>query len=154
MAHNWEEPSKRTESFVNDDRRVYDQTERQDPKATLADYRWRLGGGMKIRHLPRELLEALLAMCANAELRCKDIPDIDIEELEPYIRAAVEDRDAPIDRVRKWCALMYELGGLLDPVDAPYPHLGIEEQIGRLYGSDRVRAHVIYRELLEMAVVL
>jgi hypothetical protein len=76
---------------------------------------------MKIRDLPREKLEYLLAICAEAELSCKGILDFDIEDLELYIRAAAEDRDRRIEVRRKWLALTDELDGLIDPIRTEYP---------------------------------
>src|SRR5215469_10585653 len=72
---------------------------------------------VKIGNLPREQLDAILADCERYELSCKGILDFDIEELELYIRAAVEDRDARIERRRKCCGLILELNRLIDPVE-------------------------------------
>jgi hypothetical protein len=88
---------------------------------------------MKIRDLPRQQFEKLLAICAEAELRRRGILDFDIEELELYIRAAVEDRDARIERRRKWCALLEELDPLIDPIDALAQSLAV--RIGCVHRS-------------------
>ena len=78
---------------------------------------------MKIRDLSPEQLKELLAVCAEAELKCESILDFEIEELPLYIQAAVEDRDARIERRRKWCALMDQFCRLIDPIRAQYPDL-------------------------------
>lgn len=102
---------------------------------------------MKSRNLPCNKLEELLALCAKHDLKCDDIINFDIEQLELYIRAAVEDRDARYERRRKWCALMDELDSLIDPISARYPDLKFEELFRFLQGPDRVRADAIDREL-------
>jgi hypothetical protein len=106
---------------------------------------------MKIRDLPRQQLEGLLTICAEAELRCTGILDFDIEDLEPYIRAAAEDRDRRIEVRRKWLALTDEVDGLIDPIRTEFPNLEFEQQIEHLSGPDRARADAIDCELLEMA---
>jgi hypothetical protein len=108
---------------------------------------------MKIRDLPCDTLKELLAVCAEHDLKCDDIVNFDIEQLELYIRAAVEDRDARYERRRKWCALMDESDSLINPIRARCPDLKFEELFRFLQGPDRVRADAIERELDEMARV-
>jgi hypothetical protein len=109
-----------------------------------------IGGVMKIRDLSPEQLEELSGVCAAAELKCNGILDIEIEDLPLFIEAAVEDRDAHIERMRKWCDLMDEFDSLIDPIRAQYPDLEHEKLIWLLHGTDQVRAYAIHRELLEM----
>jgi hypothetical protein len=105
---------------------------------------------MKIRDLSPEQLKELLAVCAEAELKCESILDFEIEELPLYIQAAVEDRDARIERRRKFCALMDEFDRLIDPIRAQYPDLEDEKLIWFMHGKDQIHAYAISRELHEM----
>src|SRR5262249_36315074 len=45
---------------------------------------------------------------------------------------------------------MDEFDRLIDPISAQNPEIGAEELISLLHGTDQIRAHAIYRELLEM----
>lgn len=106
---------------------------------------------MKIRDLSPEQLEGIFAVCAEAELNCDDILGIEIEDLSLYIQAAVEDRDARIERTRKFYALLDEFDSLIGPIRAEYPGLEDEKLFWLLHGTDQIRAYAIHRELRQMA---